>query len=39
MKLNTGVSISYVTSGQVVPDDISILDPQKIARSLLGSNE
>ena len=39
MKLNTGVCISYVTSGQVVPDDISILDPQKIARSLLGSNE
>lgn len=39
MKLNTGVSISYVTSGQVVPDDISILDPQMIARSLLGSNE
>ena len=39
MKLNTGVDISYVTSGQVVPDDISILDPQKIARSLLGSNE
>lgn len=39
MKLNTGVSISYVTSGQVVPDDIGILDPQKIARSLLGSNE
>lgn len=39
MKLNTGVNISYVTSGQVVPDDISLLDPQKIARSLLGSNE
>lgn len=39
MKLNTGVSISYVTSGQVVPDDISLVDPQKIARSLLGSNE
>lgn len=39
MKLKTGVAISYVTSGQVVPDDIGILDPQKIARSLLGSNE
>lgn len=39
MKLRTGLPISYVTSGQVVPDDVSILDPQKIARSLLGSNE
>lgn len=39
MKLKTGVSIAYVTSGQVVPDDIGIFDPQKIARSLLGSNE
>lgn len=39
MKLNTGAPLSYVTSGQVVPDDISTLDAQKIARSLLGSNE
>lgn len=39
MKLNTGVSLSYVTSGQAVPDDISILDAQKIARNLLGSAE
>ncbi len=39
MRLKTDVSISYVTSGQAVPDDIRILDPQKVARSLLGSNE
>ena len=39
MKLATGVPLSYVTSGQAVPDDISIIDAQKIARSLLGSNE
>lgn len=39
MKLHTGVSLSYVTSGQAVPDDISILDAQKIARNLLGSAE
>lgn len=39
MKLATGVSLSYVTSGQAVPDDISIIDAQKIARSLLGGNE
>ena len=39
MKLHTGVQLSYVTSGQAVPDDISIIDAQKIARSLLGSAE
>lgn len=39
VKLNTLVPLSYVTSGQVVPDDIRIIDAQKIARSLLGSNE
>lgn len=39
MKLATGVPLSYVTSGQAVPDDISIIDAQKIARSLLGGNE
>ena len=39
MRLRTDIPLSYVTSGQVVPDDIGILDPQKIARSLLGSNE
>ena len=39
MKLHTGVQLSYVTSGQAVPDDISIIDAQKIARNLLGSAE
>ena len=39
MKLHTGLQLSYVTSGQAVPDDISIIDAQKIARSLLGSAE
>ena len=39
MKLHTGMPLSYVTSGQAVPDDISILDAQKIARNLLGSAE
>ncbi len=39
IKLNTGAALSYVTSGQVVPDDISMIDAQKIARSLLGSSE
>ena len=39
MKLHTGAQLSYVTSGQAVPDDISIIDAQKIARNLLGSAE
>ena len=39
IKLNTGATLSYIASGQVVPDDISTVDAQKIARSLLGSNE
>lgn len=39
MKLHTGVPLSYVTSGQAVPDDISILDAQMIARNLLNSAE
>ena len=39
MKLATNVPLSYVTSGQAVPDDIAIIDAQKIARSLLGGND
>lgn len=39
IKLATNASLSYITSGQAVPDDIAIVDAQKIARSLLGSNE
>lgn len=39
LKLNTGASLSYVTSGQVVPDDISLFDAQGIAKSLLGGGE
>lgn len=39
MKLHTGLPLSYVTSGQAVPDDISVIDAQKIARSILGSAE
>jgi len=39
LRLKTGAPLSYVTSGQVVPDDISSLDAQKIARNLLGGSE
>lgn len=39
IKLKTGVNLSYVTSGQVVPDDISLIDAQKMAKSLLGGGK
>jgi len=39
IRLNTSADISYVTSGQTVPDDISILDAQKLAKHLLGGGE
>jgi len=32
----TGKKISYIANGQNVPDDISIIRPEEIARSLLG---
>lgn len=35
MKLATGVPLSYVTSGQAVPDDISIIDAQKLQEVFL----
>lgn len=39
LKLDTGKSLSYVTWGQNVPDDIGCLDPQIIAKKLLGGSE
>ena len=36
LKLDTGKILSYVTWGQNVPDDIGLLDPQIIAKKLLG---
>ncbi len=35
----TGKKISYVTTGQNVPDDIEVIKPEKIAKSLLGLEE
>jgi flagellar biosynthesis protein FlhF len=32
----TGKSVSYVTFGQTVPDDMEIVQPDKIAKALLG---
>ena len=39
MKLKTDLSLSYATYGQDVPDDIGDMDPQMIAKQLLGGNE
>lgn len=39
MKLKTDADLSYITSGQTVPDDISVTDPQMLAKSLLGGGE
>ncbi len=36
LKLDTGKALSYVTWGQNVPDDIGIVNPQIIAKRLLG---
>lgn len=36
LKLDTDKQLSYVTWGQNVPDDIGLLDPQVIAKKLLG---
>lgn len=36
IKMLTGASLSYLTSGQTVPDDIEKINAQKIAKQLLG---
>lgn len=36
MKLYTGADLSYLTSGQNVPDDIELFNTQKIVKLLLG---
>ena len=37
--MKTGAPLSYATFGQNVPDDISVIDPQNIAKQLLGGSE
>lgn len=39
IKLKTDAPLSYITGGQAVPDDISVVDMQKIAKQLLGGSE
>lgn len=36
IRLKTNANLSYITSGQTVPEDISVLDAQKLAKNLLG---
>ena len=36
MRCYTGAPLSYTTSGQNVPDDIEMVDVQKLAKHLLG---
>lgn len=39
LKLHTGASMSYVTCGQNVPDDIEVFNPQKTVKQLLGGRK
>jgi len=39
LKLHTGASLSYVTCGQNVPDDIETFNPQKTVKQLLGGKK
>lgn len=36
IRMHTGAELSYATSGQNVPEDIEIINPQNIAKQLLG---
>ncbi len=37
--MKTGAPLSYATFGQNVPDDINVIDPQSIAKQLLGGSK
>ncbi len=39
LKLYTGASLSYVTCGQNVPEDIEVFNPQKTVKVLLGGKK
>ncbi len=39
LHMKTGAPLSYATFGQNVPDDISVIDPQSVAKQLLGGSE
>lgn len=39
LRLYTGASMSYITCGQNVPDDIALFDPQSTVKQLLGGKK
>ncbi len=39
IKLDTGMPLSYISYGQNVPDDIEVMNPQIIAKQLLGGGD
>lgn len=39
VKLDTGMPLSYVSFGQNVPDDIEVINPQIIAKQVLGGGD
>ena len=39
IRLKTNGQLSYITSGQTVPDDIGLMDAQKMAKHILGGGE
>lgn len=39
IKLDTGMALSYVSYGQNVPDDIEVMNPQIIAKQVLGGGD
>ncbi len=39
IKLDTGMMLSYVSYGQNVPDDIEVMNPQVIAKQVLGGGD
>ncbi|MBE5941084.1 MAG: flagellar biosynthesis protein FlhF [Lachnospiraceae bacterium] len=39
VRLDTGMSLSYVSYGQNVPDDIEVMNPQVIAKQVLGGGD
>ena len=39
VKLDTGMALSYISYGQNVPDDIEVMNPQIIAKQLLGGGD
>jgi flagellar biosynthesis protein FlhF len=39
LKLDTGMPLSYISYGQNVPDDIEVMNPQTIAKQVLGGGD